>query len=114
VVQVTSPDESCSLLFMGVPANALEQAATAIEAELKKAGFTNFTEGKTEQATLNGMTAVQVDGTAQYEGVTMEIGSVIVVPGGENALMMLGFSAANQPAANVEAYTQMMASITKL
>lgn len=82
-------DGEAGLYFIVMPADSMEAALNALDAELAKV-IQGLTHGEAEQITLNGMQAVSVDGKGTVEGSPVEVGVMVMKTPKDKVLMVFG------------------------
>lgn len=88
-LNAATKDGLANLSFIIMPAESVEAAMNALDAELGKA-VQNLTHGAGEDLTINGMQAHSVDGKGTVEGNPVEIGVMIIKTPKDKILVVFG------------------------
>ena len=88
-LNAATKDGHANLSFIIMPAESVEAAMKALDAELSKA-VQNLTHGEGEDITINGMQAHSVDGKGTVEGQPVEVGVMIIKTPKDKILVVFG------------------------
>jgi hypothetical protein len=92
VVLIADPKEEVGLVLFTLDAKDLEKALGKLESELAKYVDGMKATGDPEEAKLNGMPAVMIDGTGKVDGKKVELSIVVIKTPNKKALVILGIA----------------------
>ena len=92
VLTAATPDDAINLVFSIIELNDIEAALDEVEKQLKSE-FQEVTIGEPEEIEINGMPALDWEGTATLDGVTITIGGSLIITPAEKTLFIFAAAA---------------------
>ncbi|MBL8032897.1 MAG: hypothetical protein JNJ69_04305 [Leptospiraceae bacterium] len=106
-------DGEAGMYFIVMPAESMEAALNALDAELAKT-VQNLTHGEAQQTKVNGMPAVSVDGKGQVGGQPVEVGVLVIQTPANKVLLVFGIVSETGAKKHQKHLTRILRGIKKL
>ena len=94
LLSASAPDDSIGLVFLVMPAEAVDKALEELDKELSKMMTDMKPKGEAEEIKLNGMEGISIDGTGKVDGAKVEFGLMLLETKNGKIVMVLGFAQA--------------------
>ncbi len=95
-LQITSPDQGCSIVFVVLSAEDLEKALEAAGKRITEEVKDLEPDGEAEELEINGMKAMVADAKGKVDGKAVDVGFAVVETRSDKALLIFGISDATK------------------